>query len=221
MNRLRIVRRAVDTAMTVLLICLMLYQLTGQLFHEYAGAALFLLFIVHHALNRYWLKTITKGNYSVLRIVITAVDLLLILDMIGLMVSGIMLSRYVFSFLNIRAGVSFARMLHMLCSYWGLILMSVHIGLHWNSIISLLKKAPVPVVYAARALAVLAAAFGVYAFARNEIGTYLFFMRQYAAMDPDRSILAAAAEYIAVMGLFIFIAHYGSVLIKGVRHGKK
>lgn len=44
------------------------------------------------------------------------------------MLSGIMLSNEVFSFLNIQSGLAFARLLHMAASYWGFILMSLASG---------------------------------------------------------------------------------------------
>ena len=40
-------------------------------------------------------------------------DLLLLLAMIGLMVSGILLSNHVFAFIDLHGGMSFARLLHM------------------------------------------------------------------------------------------------------------
>ena len=213
MNKMRIVKRAVDAAMTVLLICLMLYQLTGQLFHEYAGAAMFVLFIIHHILNYRWLKNIAKGKYSAARIALTVIDILLIIDMLGLMISGIMLSRYVFSFLNIRVGISFARTAHMLCSYWGLVLMSVHIGLHWKLIIRPLEKAPVLCVYILRAAAAAAAAFGLYAFIKNRIISCLFLVQQYAVADSEQTLLTSALEYAASMVLVIFVTYYASRLL--------
>lgn len=58
-------------------------------------------------------------------------NVLLLAAMIGLMVSGVILSRVVFDFLPISGGTGFARTLHMLASYWGFIFMSLHLGLHW------------------------------------------------------------------------------------------
>ncbi len=60
------------------------------------------------------------------------VDALVLLDMLGLMVSGVILSNHVCAFLPIQGGMSFARTLHMLASFWGFLLMALHLGLHWN-----------------------------------------------------------------------------------------
>lgn len=52
--------------------------------------------------------------------------------MLGQMVSGVLLSQHVFVFLSVSGYTSFARTLHLLGTYWGFALMSLHLGLHWN-----------------------------------------------------------------------------------------
>ena len=37
-------------------------------------------------------------------------------------------------------GPAFARRLHILGSYWGFLLMSLHLGLHWNAVLGMVKK---------------------------------------------------------------------------------
>ena len=93
------VKMGIDLAMTVLLLCQMSYLLIGETAHEWMGTAMFVLFLLHHALNREWYQNLGKGRYSALRIFQTAVDFLVFLAMLGLMISGIMISRVVFSFL--------------------------------------------------------------------------------------------------------------------------
>ena len=45
---------AVDIAMTLGLLFLMGYQFWGDVAHEWIGAGMFLLFILHHILNGIW-----------------------------------------------------------------------------------------------------------------------------------------------------------------------
>lgn len=115
-----IVKIMTDILMTLALLFLMGYQFWGDIAHEWAGAGMFLLFILHHILNGNWYKTLFKGRYTPARVFQLVVDILVFLAMLGLMVSGIRLSNHVFAFLNIRGGMSFARLLHMAASYWGL-----------------------------------------------------------------------------------------------------
>ena len=141
---------------------------------------MFVLFIFHHLLNRNWYSNLFRGKYTPLRILQTAADVLLLAAMIGLMVSGIILSRVVFDFLPISGGMEFARTLHMLASYWGFLLMSLHLGLHWGMIMGMFRKAagiehPSRIrTWILRILAVGLCAYGIYAFAKNGIASYMF-----------------------------------------------
>ena len=221
MDNKKCVKTVTDIFMTILLMLLMFYGLTGQYFHEYAGAAMFLLFILHHILNYKWWKNMLSGKFSSLKIIIISVNLLLLLDMIGLLISGIIMSRYAFSFLNIRIGVSGARMIHMICSYWGFALMSAHIGLHWNIVIRSLKKAPKPIIYISRILAAIIAAFGLYAFIKNRLWAYMTGTEQFVLMDYGQSGVWTVLEYMSIMGMFICITYYTFTFIKGLCYDKK
>ena len=83
----------VDVAMTAVLLCLMAYLLLGEALHEWLGVAMFGLWVFHHGLNWNWHKNLAKGRYTPLRLAQTGVDLLILLSMVGLMVSGVMMSR--------------------------------------------------------------------------------------------------------------------------------
>ena len=50
----QMIRRTVDISMTVLLVCLMSYQATGEEMHEWAGVLMTLAVILHQILNRRW-----------------------------------------------------------------------------------------------------------------------------------------------------------------------
>lgn len=116
MNKKITVRIAVDLLMTAALIVLMSYALSGEKLHEWIGAGTFLLFILHHVLNRAWLKNLFRGKYTLPRIMKTVVDILIFIAMLGLMYSAVIISRHIFRFLPIHGGKMLARQLHMLCS---------------------------------------------------------------------------------------------------------
>ena len=48
------IKRIVDAAMTVLLLCLMAYQVTGEMPHEWIGMGMTVLVVIHQILNRKW-----------------------------------------------------------------------------------------------------------------------------------------------------------------------
>ena len=135
------VKIAVDILMTLALLFLMGYQFWQDAAHEWAGTGMFLLFILHHILNGNWHRAVFRGRYTPARVFQLVIDLLVLLAMIGLMVSGVILSNHVFAFLPIRGGMGFARLLHMAASYWGFVLMALHLGLHWGMVLGMGRKA--------------------------------------------------------------------------------
>lgn len=55
-------RMTVDIAMIVLLPLLMAYSLIGETIHEVIGTVIFVLFILHHILNRKWYGSLFRGK---------------------------------------------------------------------------------------------------------------------------------------------------------------
>ena len=72
-----------DFTMTVLFLLSLAYPFTGNLPHELLGTALLVCFILHNLLNAGWYKGLLRGNYNARRTVLTLVNLLLLLVMMG------------------------------------------------------------------------------------------------------------------------------------------
>lgn len=221
------VKMAVDILMTGVLLFLMGFQFWGDAAHEWAGSGMFVLFILHHILNRGWYRTLFKGKYSPARIFQLVINLLLFLTMIGQMISGIMLSRHVFAFLPISGGMSFARLLHMAAAYWGFVLMTLHLGLHWNMVIGRLGKALGAScssrrrTIVGRAVGAVIAAYGLFVFISRDLMTYMFLRTQFVFMDFSEPVVLFYLDYLAMMGFFIFIAYYLSKELKKAGTGRK
>ena len=75
-----IIKRIVDAAMTVLLLCLMAYQVTGEMAHEWIGMGMTVLVIVHQILNRKWYGALFKGKYNPYRSTTAILNILLMLS---------------------------------------------------------------------------------------------------------------------------------------------
>lgn len=211
MSTIKKVKISIDILMTVLLLFLMGYQFWGQVAHEWAGAAMFLLFILHHILNRSWCKNLFKGKYSLLRTLYLIVNLALFAVMVGMMISGILLSRHVFAALPIQGGASLGRLVHMVCAYWGFALMALHLGLHWNMILKRVRIKKHTLVFLC---STAVAAYGLSVFLRRRLIEYMLMRTEFVFLDFGESKLYFYAEYLAMMGLFIYVAHYGAVLLK-------
>jgi len=202
----------VDILMVVTLLLLMAYQLIGEAAHEWIGVAMFVLFILHHILNSHWHRNLFKGKCTAIHILQTILVILVLLSMLSSMFSGIILSRHVFQSITIRGWRSFAHNLHMISAYWGLVLMSLHLGMHWNMMMGmarrLVNRKSAIRTWMLRMIAVLIAGYGIYAFIRRGVGRYMLLLDHFVFFNFDEPIIFFIADYIAVMGLFVFVGHY-------------
>ena len=176
-NKRFTVKILIDIGMTICLLLLMPYSLLSETAHEWIGMAMLMLFIAHHMLNRKWLLSIGKGKYNAFRVVQTVLVIIMFILMMGSMISGILLSNYIFKWIKISGTYVTARQMHMFCAYWGLVVMSLHLGFHWNIAVAmagrLWEHPSVIRTWAARSVATTIAGYGLYAFYRRQIGDYL------------------------------------------------
>lgn len=206
------IRILVDCGMVLLLPLLMAYSLVGEAAHEYLGIGMFLLFVTHHILNIAWWKHIFCGKYTLLRILGTAANLTLAMIMLALPISGMMLSRHVFRFLHFN-GASMARTVHLMASYWGLVLMSFHAGMHGNVMMGMIRKNTNPrqpskiKMWNLRIIAVVLAICGIHAFVKNEIGSYLFLRTQFVFIDFSQPVALVLLDYLAIIALFAMVGY--------------
>ena len=142
--------------------------------------------------------------------------------MAGSMVSGIILSEHIFHFEKPFIVSDMARQVHMFCAYWGMILMSVHIGMHWRVIVvmcgRLFSENSILRQWISRLLAFGIAFFGAYAFQKRQIVNYLLMKNHFLFLNPTDTIGIFLFDYLAVMVCVIWISYYAGCLIK---HKKK
>ena len=103
----------IDILMTFALLLLMSYELLGSTAHEVVGVTMFVLFVIHHALNINWAKHLAKGRQTPIRIFQNILVLLVLISFIGSIVSGVIVSRHLFTFLNINSTYA-ENIIHML-----------------------------------------------------------------------------------------------------------
>jgi hypothetical protein len=211
------IKVVLDVIMTAMLIAQMAYHVAGDKVHEITGSLLLLLFITHNILNRNWYKGLLKGKYGAARIIRTIINFLLAISMLGMIVSGIMLSplSYLLSF---RSGM-LGRRLHMLSTAWGFILVSAHLGLHWGKVAGMITRLTrgriPPLILRLAALGI--ASYGVYAFFIRQFGQKMFLLIDYAFFDYEEPAIFFFIDYIAVMGLFVCVGYYAVKLAQKKR----
>ncbi len=214
------IRMPVDITMTLLSIILMggAYLFPSDIIHEILGMALFLLWAVHITLNRRWYSSIFRGKYNARRIMQTVINCSILICVIFLMISGIILSNHVFTFLGIESGLGFARTAHLLASHWYFLFMSLHIGMHVQMIAGKMK---VPregfSSIIMRTIFILISLYGIYAFIIRGIWRYLILQQKFFFLDFERGYFLFALDYISIIILFATVIHYiNKLLQKGV-----
>ena len=192
--------------MTLALFFSMGYHLWGEILHEWIGAGMFLLFIIHHILNRKWTGNLVKGRYTPMRAAQTVLVILILICMLGSMVSGIILSRHLFAFLDIRGLSSQARVIHMTCAYWGFVLMSLHLGIHWGIMTRITGKMfqkPSSVRrWTARIVGAGIAVYGIYAFAKRDILSYMMMQVHFVFFDYSEPVVFFCSGLFCGDGIF-------------------
>ena len=233
-------RMSIDITMTVLSIILMggNFLFPAEIVHEILGVGLFVLWSVHIFLNRRWYGAIFKGKYNPYRVMQTVINCCILICTIFLMISGIILSNQLFTFLNIQSGLGFARIAHLISSHWYYLFMSLHIGLHVGVITNKMRH-PAPInchpelvsgsstnempkqvrhdklcKIIPRIILALVCAYGLYAFIARGVWKYLVLKQQFFFFDLERGYILFAMDYISIIILFATISHFIAKLLK-------
>ena len=202
-------RMIIDILMVTALPILMAYSLIGEDIHEVIGVCMLVAFIIHHVINRKWWVGLFKGKYNAVRVLNTAVNLILALYMILQPVSGILMSKYILKDVTISGASSTLRTIHMTNAYWGFMLMSFHLGLHIRAVsASFTKHMGKGAKMAIRIVFLLISAYGVYAFIKRGIDDYLLMKMMFAFFDFGEARIRYLLDYASVMVLVANIGYY-------------
>ncbi len=211
------IRRIVDTAMTVLLLFLMAYQVTGEVLHEWIGIVMTVLVVIHQILNRKWYRALFKGKYNPYRAITTILNILLFISFALTAFCGMSMSGHAVPFLYGMAPVSFARQMHLSMSHWAFVLMGLHLGIHIPAMTAGLKlKGKVKTVIAC--IFTCIAGIGLYLFLRNGMADYLFFRVPFAFLDYEKAGWLVFLENLLMLLLWAFI---GVLIVLICRNGAK
>ncbi|WP_347940394.1 DUF4405 domain-containing protein [Peribacillus simplex] len=172
MKKMMYVKLGLDILMAVTFVLFFNKQVLGGLtFHEIAGLAIAILFFTHVLLNWQWVKKVTIKLFDRKLPLATKfgylLNVMLLITMTFIMISGIFISRVVFPNINV-GNEQWFKISHISISFLALILVAAHVGLHWKWIINVFKnminfKAPKPsLVILARVATVALLVFGGY-----------------------------------------------------------
>jgi cytochrome b561 len=199
-------------AMTLLYVAALGCRMTGAVAHEWIGLTFCVLSVLHMLINLRWFKGIPKGRYNFRRYVNTILNMLLPITITVMCVTGILGSRHVFGFLDLKGGMDI-RQLHTLSAYWGLVLLGIHTGMQWVKVLAGLRNVSgfanlMAMNNVRRCLALLLAAYGTWAFFDRDMGSKLFMGFSFDFWDTAKPELLFYTHNFAIMALYASITHY-------------
>lgn len=197
-------KKIIDVLLTVLLLFLMAYQVTGEVLHEWLGIAMTVLLVIHHILNRKWYGSLFKGKYNAYRALTVCMNTFLLASIALTAFCGMSMSGYAVPFLYGMTSVSFARRFHLAMSHWAFVLMGLHLGLHIPAMLAKWKLSN----KARMILSVIFACisgYGLFLFLRSGMTDYMFFRNAFAFLDYDKAKWLVILENLLMLVFWAFI----------------
>lgn len=213
MNPVFLSRLVFDLIAAGLLIFGFSYWWLGNVAHEAAGTAMFLLLIAHNVFNRRWYGTIAKAQREPRTLFNIVVTFLLMLAMLALLVTSVLISNALSGVMSPYAGFT-VRQIHTLAAYWVLVIVSVHLGLRWPILMGVTRKLvgitqPNAVrTVALRVIAVVIALYGVWSSFELAIGTKLSMQMTLDWWNFEESVAGFFIHCVAIAGLYICVTYY-------------
>jgi hypothetical protein len=213
MKPIFLLRLFLDFMAVSLLLTAMAYYAFDNATHEVVGTAMFLLLIAHNIFNRRWYGTIAKGRREARSIIAKTTNLSLLVTMLSLVATSLIISQTVFSFLPFTSTFTM-RQIHTLVAYAALIVVGLHLGLHWTRLMGIVKARlgggaqSRARSYVLRAVAIIIAFGGLHSFFAQEVSAKLLMQRNFEFGDLQMPVATFVLQHVAIVGLFACLMHY-------------
>lgn len=200
--------------MTLLLLVLMGFHLHGEILHEWAGIIFTLLIILHLYLNRHRLWSLSQNIPLTMRIVNRVINAVTFVVILTAIVSGMMLSRHILLDLSFHNPANWVRKVHMTSVHWGMLILALHIGLHWKMLarffcrsLNISDNSPVANVIMPGIFSIIAL-LGLYWLLSQNYLDYLLMKVDFSFFDYDESALLFYLRYLSIIILFSLITRF-------------
>ncbi len=208
-------RILLDIAMTLIFVILLDYRYIHNEGHEILAVLFTILFYFHYKWNKNWYKNITRGRWNGIRKRLTLINGLLVLAFFLVMVTGVLISHHLY-FMGFHVPLWIHR-LHRIAGFSMLILIGLHLGLHWQGIWAQMKRKirlPSPLTY----LILLAiTAGGVYFSTYYHIGGRLLCIPLSQLGRPPVTLGLFVLGHLLIIGMYTVVAHYFEKVLRQKR----
>ncbi|MES2946355.1 MAG: DUF4405 domain-containing protein [Pseudomonadota bacterium] len=217
-----LLRLVLDGIAAASLLVAIAYYWLGNLAHELIGSGLFLLVLAHNFFNRRWWGHVQKVPREARGWFDLSLTFFLLAAMLALLLSSVLISQAVFSFLAPSGGFT-ARQIHAWAAHWVVILVAIHLGVRWSrvmhaarSIFRLAERNAV-LTLALRAVAVAIAGYGLQSSFFMDIGSRMAMQVSLDWWDFEASVAGFFVRWISILGLYVFLTHYALICMHAAK----
>ncbi len=216
-------RNIMNLVMILCILVVMDYSYTTNAIHEILGLFIGLLFIIHNALNRHWYTAIGKGKMNILRILRTITNVLLLVMMLLVTVTGVLISQTVFSVFPLSQKL-WVHQLHTLSAYLGFILSAIHLGFRWNALWGKISHRlridcmNFRYIILNRIALLLLIGYGIYASFIRHIGSKLLLLHGFNDWTATPSLVGFIFDHMAIMGCYAAITYLLTQMLQKQNH---
>lgn len=206
-------RLLLPAGMMAFLVLSLAYWWLENLPHEIFGTAMFALLGWHLVVNRYWFSHLLRGRYDARRVVVVTLHAALILNMLVLLATSIVISKSLFAALPIPDSI-YLREVHWFSAYWVMMIIGIHIGLHWTRVIALcrsalgLSSASMARTIVLRLTTLAFAVFGLWSFTVLDVWGKLTFTYSIDVWNFRQSVAPFFGHWLGVVALPAISTHY-------------
>lgn len=208
MSRFKLnLRMTVTALLPLLFLPIMCFHYVPKVLHEVLGILWLVLVLIHIGQNRQWFASFMRGPWSILRIIGTVIDILLLMVLVGLVGAGSGISNHLFKEimpLDIQRSI-LIHQLHVSLPYALLILMGLHWGLHFKGWWARWQL-PWPACLPLKAvLALLVVGGGIYGSFLDRVGDRLLMKHIFATPATGEPAVIYVSLLLAIWGLYVLM----------------
>ena len=176
---------------------------------KFFGTTIFVLFIIHNAFNFKWYMTLFKGKHDLRRNFHILINALLLVAMILTIISGVMMSRSLYTFVNFGKA-ALARRMHLIANSWTLVLVSIHLGMHLTPMTSKIrtKLQASRIKYAVYVILVLFVILGIYLFIKAGFFQDMFGITSFKFMDTEENPVVFYLKQLDISLTIALVTHW-------------
>lgn len=138
MNPVFHLRLVLDLLAVALFMLALAYWWLDNRTHELIGTGMFALLFLHNVFNRRWYGGLPRTPRKPKPVVTVLLNLTLLATMVTLLTTSVLISQSLFGFMAV--GGPTARDIHILAAYWALVILSLHLGMHWQIFMSMARR---------------------------------------------------------------------------------